>query len=444
MSKIILDLFAMIGPNSPKKQVQSAMKEDQDDHARSTARPRPGFDTNPFDKHLSDATSQSSVTSDWQDNDTQYFSGMDEDLDPSYEETDRDTDFAPALHDDALDETAQALAFDELLPEDLQSKDDDLFAEQEAFLHNEAGNIIKEEHNDKGHFWSAVDQSDDRWLDDDDSEETRHDRHPTPAKTYDMQNTHEQKTLQPEALWLSATAGMNNDEEEARDDEWYDDEEEYSDEEFESERWPISLIVIGSLALLLVIAGVYGIVQDRSATQDQIRQLQASLATAVSPEEVASSRSALQDANERARELSAQVSSLRSENQRLADTVAGLEAQVAALSSPAKPAADDKPVAPKPAVASKPAPAAPKPAATATSEGWFVNFGSYGDETIARDWANKLSAEFGDVIVAPSAKDGRTYYRVRVVGLSSRDAAEATAKKLESAYGLSRLWVGRQ
>ena len=425
----------MIRLNLQEKQVQSAMKEDQDDHTRSTRKPVPAFDTNPFEKQTSGPARQ--------DDDRHYFSNLDEELDPTYEETDRDTDFAPALREDAREEYIGDDAFEELLPEDLESDDESLFAEQEAFLQAEAGNLLMETQSDESGFWSTVDDLDKPWPDDAEREETREQNTAGLDDEDDWEQNQEASTS--EALWLGAAAG-NEPSQSTDDDQWYD-EDEFSDDEFESERWPISLIVIGTLALLLVIAGVYGIVQDRLATQDQIRQLQASLATAVSPDEVDASRTALQDANERSRALSTQVSQLRSENQRLTDTVAGLEAQVAAMETAPAPTA--APIAPKPATAPKPKAPAAKPAETTTAAvvagtGWFVNFGSYGEEAIAKDWADKLTKDFGNVIVASSSKDGRTYYRVRVVGLGSRDAAENTARKLESAYGLPKLWVGRQ
>jgi cell division septation protein DedD len=86
--------------------------------------------------------------------------------------------------------------------------------------------------------------------------------------------------------------------------------------------------------------------------------------------------------------------------------------------------------------------ASPTPSTPTASGNWFVNFGSYGQEDIARRWAGRLQPDAGRVIVTTGDKDGRTFYRVRVVGLASQEAANATARALERKYGLDRLWVG--
>ena len=210
-----------------------------------------------------------------------------------------------------------------------------------------------------------------------------------------------------------------------------------------SQPWPVGLIVVAVIALLLLTAGGYGVMQQRSATQEEIRQLRAALATAASPEDVSASRSALQDEKKRANSLAEQVETLRLENRRLADTVNGLEAQLDAQSlaaAQATKAAATKPVskpAPAKAVPVKPAPA------TATTGNWFVNFGSYGQSDIAQQWVQKLQPGAGKVITAPGSRDGKTFYRVRVVNLASRESAEKIARKLEREYGLPKLWIGQ-
>ena len=48
-------------------------------------------------------------------------------------------------------------------------------------------------------------------------------------------------------------------------------------------------------------------------------------------------------------------------------------------------------------------------------------------------------------IVRPrEGKDGKTFYRVRVIDLPNRDSAEKIARQLEIQYGLSKLWIGKQ
>ena len=48
------------------------------------------------------------------------------------------------------------------------------------------------------------------------------------------------------------------------------------------------------------------------------------------------------------------------------------------------------------------------------------------------------------MIIAPSVKDGKTFYRVRVIELTSRESADKLARSLEQEYGLPKLWVGKQ
>ena len=49
----------------------------------------------------------------------------------------------------------------------------------------------------------------------------------------------------------------------------------------------------------------------------------------------------------------------------------------------------------------------------------------------------------GTVRVLSVDVDGRTLYRVRITGLPDRQRADALARELESSYGVSRLWVGK-
>jgi cell division septation protein DedD len=252
---------------------------------------------------------------------------------------------------------------------------------------------------------------------------------------------------------LTATALMDSDGESLEED-WDDpadeDREEWQDEyqdeyEEQSTQWPLGLIAVAVLALVLLGAGGYGVIQQRAADQEEIRALRAQLATAASPAEVNVSNDALLDAKQRNVELSMALESMKLENRRLTDTVAGLEAQLEAqqkaLSRPApKPAAVAKP-SPAPA---KPAPApASKPTAAPAGGDWFVNFGSYSQRELAESWAAKLKPSAGRSTVTTASKDGRTFYRVRVVDLDSQETADRIARQLESQHGLSKLWVGK-
>ena len=266
--------------------------------------------------------------------------------------------------------------------------------------------------------------------------------------------------------------------EEWREEDDYPYEEEsgdYGDQQEEhGHGWPLGLIAVALVAMVLLAAGGYGVIQQRSAAQDEIRQLQAALATAANPDELSAGREALRELEQRNQQQLASLDAAKAENRRLQDRVAGLEQQLraaggasssgstatsgatapeptAARPAAAKPAAP-KPAAPKPAA---PKPAAPEPAAPKTAApgsaiagtageagDWFVNFGSYTERTVAESWANKLKPAAGRVVVSPGSKNGTTFYRVRVVALADRTEAEQVSRQLQQDYGLPRLWVG--
>lgn len=266
-------------------------------------------------------------------------------------------------------------------------------------------------------------------------------------------------------------------------DSWLEKEGYLDDDDRRGQRWPVGLIVIAIVAVLLLAAGGFGVMQERSATQEELRQLRATLATTASREAVSASQESLQEAQPSYDQLAADMEALSLENRRLADTVAGLEAQLGAQqavltksvpaanqvrSSSTREGSSPQPLAPEPVasrpsapapdvarpVAAKPAsvatqtatakPAATQSAAPASSGIWFVNFGSYTSRTMAETWAAKLRPVAGKVIVAPSAKDGKTFYRVRVIELASKESAREVASKLEAEHHLSGLWVGQE
>lgn len=247
---------------------------------------------------------------------------------------------------------------------------------------------------------------------------------------------------------------------------WLD--EDYPDEDMTggTQPWPLGLIAVGALALVLLIAGGYGVIQQRSETREEILQLQAALATAASSEDINDSRAAVRELKRENARLASQADAYSTENRRLIDTVAELEAQLeaqriakgkviskpqpaAAKPDPVQPKASApvaaKPVTPAPrAEATRPAPVAAPTAATAAGGTWFVNFSSYSQRSVAETWKSKLQPGSGKVIIAPSVKDGKTFYRVRVIELTSRESADKLARSLEQEYGLPKLWVGKQ
>ncbi len=234
------------------------------------------------------------------------------------------------------------------------------------------------------------------------------------------------------------------------DNDW-DDQADYPDEPEElgyeppgnSHSWPLSLVVVGIVALVLLAAGGYGVIQQRSAAEEDIRELRAALATAGNPVEFAANREALREIQQRNAENQATIDALTLNNQRLADMVAGLEKQLTTQQAAVPLTPNTKPAAPAPA-ATKVAPKPASPATAAATGDWFVNFSSYSQRSVAEGWVKKLKPSVGNAVVSPGKKAGKTFYRVRVVGLASRAQAEKVAGQLQSAYSLPPLWVGAE
>jgi cell division septation protein DedD len=244
--------------------------------------------------------------------------------------------------------------------------------------------------------------------------------------------------------------------------------DEWPDEENEEEEapWPVGLIIVAVIALLLLAAGGYGVMQQRAAMQEEIRSLQAAVATSASPQEIASSREDQRVLDQRNRELRATIEALQIEIKTLRDTAEGLEAQLLTLqssnSAPVQPTVEPaavEPAAVEPAAVKATAIKAPSPErsassavttgspptpATSENKPWFVNFGSYRSRETAAGWADRLRPASGEVVVLQGQKNGDTFYRVRVVALTTRAQAEGIARTLEQKYGLSRLWIGEQ
>lgn len=333
------------------------------------------------------------------------FSGFDDEED--YEEPDRDTNHASRYLDDNIhEETAEP---DEIEAIDDLEQHDELeldWGEEDAPAEMETAPEAREQQ------WQADDEDDDEYA-----------REEEVTRAYSEANE----------------TGTTEEDNPPWEEDDYDGE--YAED---SPKWPMGLVAVGLLAVVLLAAGGYGVLQQRAATEEEIRQLRAELATvAAPPAQVEIDNSAVNEARKRNIELSMAMESLRLENSRLVDTVAGLEAQLEAQQKAlAKPA----PPPPRP----QPAATKPKPAATATSTqdssaagDWFVNFGSYSQRATADSWAAKLKPANGRAVVTTGTRDGKTFYRVRVIGLSDKAVAERVAGELSSQYGLGKLWVGK-
>lgn len=350
--------------------------------------------------------------------------------DDEYEEPDRDTDCATIYTEDDDEE----YYLDE--PEPVAA---DIFSER-----NRAGDDLDQEPDND---WA---EDDDEW----DREERWDDEPRGTAGGRDDDAYAEDDSLpgtRPHAAGLPPRREMMDADLDWQEEHGYPDEAAVED----GGMWPLSLIAVAVVAVLLLAAGGYGVLQQRAAMQEEIRQLQADLATAVTPAEAAASRQAARDLEQRNGELEARLDALILENRRLEGTIAGLETrleeQPAPAQQPVAPAATAPATVsatPAPAIKAAPAPTTPareKPAAAASASagaGWFVNFGSYSQQAMAESWAARLKPPAGKVVVTTGSKGGELFYRVRVIDLASREQAERTARKLEGDHGLSRLWVG--
>ena len=365
--------------------------------------------------------------------------GLFDDFDSDWEpdDPDRDSDFAAIYHEDELED--EPPYFDDP-PED-----------RVAVGPGSPRGLAPEQQSTTA---EPCDDRDDRYVSDDDWPDDTHEaRADAPEEDRgvwrDNNADNEVTGSAPSALPPTGTdtavaepAAMESDFDDY--DDSYEDFDEYADEPAQP-TFPLALIIVGVIALGLLVVGGYGVVQQRAALEEEVLQLQSRLATTASPAEVTRTRSANASLQQRNDELEARLTGLERENRTLQATVAGLEKQLSAQQqalqrSPA-PA-----VAPAPEPVAEPAPQPTRPAVTpapSASGNWFVNFGSYGQEDIARRWASRLRPDFGKVVVTTGDKDGRTFYRVRVIGLESRDVANATARAFESQYGLEKLWVGQ-
>lgn len=261
---------------------------------------------------------------------------------------------------------------------------------------------------------------------------------------------------------------MDAQDEEEDPDAWDEDDEYAEDNEPRSHRWPFSLIAVAVVALVLLSAGGYGVMQQRAATEDELLQLRAQLATTPNPGGDSAARAALEELQLAYDTLATEAEALRLENRTLTDTAAGLQAQLgkqqstpsaktveaqpkpanAAVSVPATNPVAASSEAPQPAVSKSVAakPVAPRPAvAAAVASGpWFVNFGSYATREMADSWAVRLQPSAGKVIVMPITSAGRTLYRLRVIGLADSASAKQVARKLETELRVAQLWVGKE
>jgi len=209
-------------------------------------------------------------------------------------------------------------------------------------------------------------------------------------------------------------------------------------------RWPIVSLAVAALALALLALGGVGVVKERSELQAQVRDLQAQLARRPTAEEAQGDRTAARELQARVQVLAADLASLEGDYALLQDELAAAREQLAESEAALETARAEVAAAKAAAKASaKAASERPAAAAPAAGGGWFVNFGTYAQRSDAASRASRLTVDKGEVVIQDAQSGGRTLYRVRVIGLASRDAAESVARDLEARFGLSKLWIGR-
>lgn len=349
--------------------------------------------------------------------------------DTDFEESDRDTDFNAIYSEDEED----------LDDDDWPDADDEILE-------------LSEEDGDETDTSPWDDDSDD--FETEEPEQDLWDLDPNPQGSFDD----DPPVAPPEPATVAAAAAFTARDKTAEEwDEFEDDDYEEQQEEARELNISMGMIVVAVFALILLGAGGYGIIEERASLQTEIRQLQARLATSASPEEVAASREATTRANERSTRMQQEIAELGRENRSLQAIISGLESQLASQQAALDQTTPSPAPTAQPAQAATPDPvkAEQKPAAeqaasapagepvTARAGSWFVNFSSYGQRATAQNWADKLKPQSGRVVVAEAQSNGRTIYRVRVINLGDKQAAEAVASQLQQAFGTGKLWVGR-
>jgi cell division septation protein DedD len=246
----------------------------------------------------------------------------------------------------------------------------------------------------------------------------------------------------------------------AESDDWLEDREHYNEgQKSRTQAWPLGLIAVAVVALMLLVAGGYGVMQERAAIEKELGELREILTTVANSEDASVSQRALQTLQQSYDKLSREAELLIRENRKLTDAAIALEARLEASkrtlatnnkAADAPGATETKPPTPSSTEASKSKPAAPilppavvKSTVTAPSGTWFVNVSSFSTRANAEQWAAKVQSITPNVIVSAIKRDDKTYYRVRVTGLATKSAAAEMARKLEAGLGLdSSLWVG--
>jgi len=109
--------------------------------------------------------------------------------------------------------------------------------------------------------------------------------------------------------------------------------------------------------------------------------------------------------------------------------------------TPVKTEAPAKPAPVKPAVIT---PKTPVNSASATDTVWVVNLSSHAKENRATSEQARLSKLGLNAEVHTAQIKGRTWYRVQIIGFTSKDEAKAKLKDVQQRSGVNGAWIGKR
>ena len=194
---------------------------------------------------------------------------------------------------------------------------------------------------------------------------------------------------------------------------------------------PVWTTVAMGAALVLLVVGGWGAISERSKLTNTVAQLENALATKSRQGDMtAAEEQILQSDNQ---SLRLQLESLREQYGAVAREIELLQRSVSAQieqPTPEESTAEETSAAPAPS--------------SIGDGGWFVNVAAYSRRAMAEQWASKISDDVSTAVVSAVEVNGKALYRLRVVGIASRQDAKRVARELEKTYSIGPLWVGTE
>jgi hypothetical protein len=194
---------------------------------------------------------------------------------------------------------------------------------------------------------------------------------------------------------------------------------------------PVWTTVAMGAALVLLVVGGWGAISERSKLTNTVAQLENALAAKSRQGDMtAEEEQILQSDNQ---SLRLQLESLREQYGAVAREIELLQRSVNAQieqPTPEESTAEGTSAAPAP---------------SSNGDGnWFVNVAAYSKQAMAEKWASKISSDASKVVVSAVEVNGKALFRLRIVGIASRQDATRLAGELEKTYGIGPLWVGTE